>query len=1300
VRRTLDWELSPADVLRRVRSDPYPVALLGAWAGGSDIVASDPLRTCRPPEPWAAALDEPLPEESGPGFGGGWIGYLGFGLADQVLPVPPAPGDARRLPAWWLGYYDHVLRRDRATGRWTFEALWTPARAAALEARLATLTRRADTPPRDYSCGPFGLIPSAAEHRAAVAQAIDYIRRGDIFQANICLRLEASFSGDPLDAFCRAAARLDPPFAAFLRVPGGAVASLSPELFLRRTGTAVWSRPIKGTRSRPSGEEAAQRERAALERSAKDRAENMMIVDLMRNDLSRVCVPGSVRVPARLRAEAHPGVWHLVSDVRGRLSAGAGDGRLIAAAFPPGSVTGAPKVRALEVIHDLEATPREVYTGAVGYRSPVAGLELNVAIRTFEFAGGQVWLGSGGGIVAASEPAAEYRECLAKATPLIAALGATLGEGPGVATGQAGSAPGPVAPGPIVPGPVAPGQRPRPARGVFTSLRVTDGRAPDLSAHLTRLAASVGRLYGKPLPPGLPADLAALLPGRSGRLRITARPAGGPLHVAAEVVPAGPVPPAVTLRLATIPGGLGPHKWTDRRLLATLAGCLGPDQHLLIADRDGQILETDRASVFAVIDGVLRTPPADGRILPGITRAAVLKLAARDGLPVLEEPITPARLLEATEVFVTNSVAGLVPARSLDQPAVSWSAGPWSSRLRTALASRPARPVALTQTRLEARTGARDATNHSRRPADSSPLIVLIDNYDSFTYNLAHLLLSGQCQVEVVRNDEVTVADIARLGPDGIVISPGPGTPAEAGISVAAVRDCAATIPLLGICLGHQAIAAAYGAQIIIAPQPVHGQAATITHDGRGLLSGLPPRFRAARYHSLIVDEPTLPSALVVTARGPGGVPMGLRHAEQPAEGVQFHPESILTPQGRRIMRNFITTVLTARRGRARPRLPGGGRAGAAPGPAQPPQVPPPGIARGGQHGRENSKREHSAERGEEPGANQPQPAPASGESGHEPVLPRRLLPGLLLRGHRVRAQQRHRHGRIAGLPVQGALLRLQRLERGLLRADLLLDGEQGADRPGLLQQRLQLGDRGLRRADQAAHVGHLLGHVLGPLGQRGLRAQCGGQRAERPGVLGDRDLQLQAHCGARRIARVDRGLLAGDVAALGDHDAGCPGGGSRHVLGQDREAGGVDDALAGHGQLGRLAGRPGCRTGRASRRRDRRGPGAIADAAVGRGRGGPRGAAAGTAGQQQGRAGHQRGDDERGGTQRPAQGTGPGGSVHAAGTRPPRGRFRLPGHGQITGSRRPKPRRPGRPNEILATWLPVGAAGHITPQK
>ena len=912
VSRALDWELSAACALRLLRTGAHPVALLGSWAGGANIVASDPVRVCGAPAPVGEVLDAPqpgfgdFPERAGvTRFGGGWIGYLGFGATGSFLPVPPAPGEPRHLPAWWFGFYDHVLRRDRATGRWVFEALWTPSRADALERRFEELARRpyADGGrPLDYSCGSFAMIPSAPEHKSAIRHTISYIRSGDIFQANICLRLEADFAGDPLDAFCRAVTRLNPPYAAFIRTPQGAVASLSPELFLRRTGTGVLSQPIKGTRPRPAGHAAASRQRALLERSAKERAENVMIVDLMRNDLSRVCAPGSVRVPALLRAEAHPGVWHLVSDVRGTLTpeaASAGDGQLIAATFPPGSVTGAPKVRALEIIHELEATPREVYTGAVGYRSPVAGLELNVAIRTFEFDAGHVWLGSGGGITASSDADAEYRECLLKAAPLIRALDARLGEEPAAPPS----------------GPVPRALRPRPATGVFTSLRVAGGRGQDLDGHLARLDDSAWRLFGKHLPPSLEADLAACLAGRpSGRLRITARLAGGPLRVAIEVVPAGPAPQAVALHPVTIPGGLGAHKWLDRRLLAKLSdqACLGPDEQLLIQDGNGDILETDRASIFAVIADVVHTPPADGRLLPGVTRAAVLRLAGDDGITVKEEPLSGQQLLAASEVFVTNSVYGLLPARSLAGADTRWEAGPVAGRLRAALADRRSGPGRAT---VRPVSPGRPESVPRARAGRGRPAIILVDNYDSFTYNLAHLLLSGGCQVDVVRNDEVSAQDIAAAGPAGIVISPGPCAPADAGISMATVRACGAVTPLLGICLGHQVIGAAYGARITTAPRPVHGRTSLITHDGRGLLSGLPRRFRAARYHSLIVEEDSLPPDVVITARGPGRIPMGLRHAQHSAEGVQFHPESILTTWGDAIIGNFIAAVRSRTRG-------------------------------------------------------------------------------------------------------------------------------------------------------------------------------------------------------------------------------------------------------------------------------------------------------------------------------------------------------------------------------------------------
>jgi para-aminobenzoate synthetase/4-amino-4-deoxychorismate lyase len=442
---------------------------------------------------------------------------------------------------------------------------------------------------------------------------------------------------------------------------------------------------------------------------------------------------------------------------------------------------------------------------------------------------------------------------------------------------------------------------------VFTSLRITGGYGHDLEAHLARLDESAWQLFGKHLPPSLPAQLAACLAERpSGRLRIMARPAGGPLQVTVESIPAGPAPAAVALRSVIIPGGLGAHKWRDRRLLAALTETAspGPGEHLLIEDSSSDVLETDRANLFAVIGGVLYTPPADGRLLPGITRAAILRLAEQDGITTKEEPLSQQRLLDAGEVFVTNSVQGILPAHSLAGTPAAWSAGPITTRLQALLARRPA---ASSPTRPVSRRRPEQAL--CGRAGRTSPAIVLVDNYDSFTYNLAHLLLMSGCQVEVVRNDEVTAFDIAAFRPGGIVISPGPGTPADAGISINTVRTCAATTPLLGICLGHQAIAAAYGATITTALQPVHGQATVITHDGYGVLAGLPQPFHGARYHSLTVDEYSLPPELAITARGPGGIPMGLRHTHHPAEGLQFHPESILTVHGSDIIRNFVRTV-------------------------------------------------------------------------------------------------------------------------------------------------------------------------------------------------------------------------------------------------------------------------------------------------------------------------------------------------------------------------------------------------------
>jgi len=185
-------------------------------------------------------------------------------------------------------------------------------------------------------------------------------------------------------------------------------------------------------------------------------------------------------------------------------------------------------------------------------------------------------------------------------------------------------------------------------------------------------------------------------------------------------------------------------------------------------------------------------------------------------------------------------------------------------------------------------------------------MILLIDNYDSFVYNLARYLTELGCATHVVRNDSVTIAEVERLTPQAIVISPGPCTPQEAGISVDLIRALGPRIPILGVCLGHQALAAALGARIIRAPEPVHGRTSLVRHHGQRLFAGLPDPLRAMRYHSLIVEESSLPDELRVVARTPDGIPMALEHTTWQAFGVQFHPESILTEAGHLLLANFL----------------------------------------------------------------------------------------------------------------------------------------------------------------------------------------------------------------------------------------------------------------------------------------------------------------------------------------------------------------------------------------------------------
>ncbi|MGW5739839.1 anthranilate synthase component II [Amycolatopsis sp. NPDC003861] len=185
-------------------------------------------------------------------------------------------------------------------------------------------------------------------------------------------------------------------------------------------------------------------------------------------------------------------------------------------------------------------------------------------------------------------------------------------------------------------------------------------------------------------------------------------------------------------------------------------------------------------------------------------------------------------------------------------------------------------------------------------------MICVLDNYDSFVYNLVQYLGNLGAECEVHRNDEISVADVAALEPDLVLISPGPGDPADAGISVDLVRGLAGRVPILGVCLGHQAIGAAFGARIIHAAEPMHGKCTPLTHDGRGVFAGLRTPLTVARYHSLVIDPASLPAGLEVTAWSPAGEVMGVRHREFPIEGVQFHPESLFTEEGVAMVANAM----------------------------------------------------------------------------------------------------------------------------------------------------------------------------------------------------------------------------------------------------------------------------------------------------------------------------------------------------------------------------------------------------------
>jgi anthranilate synthase/aminodeoxychorismate synthase-like glutamine amidotransferase len=623
----------------RVRSDPH-VALGGVPRTRAQVpeFLDRLVRRFR--------VERPAEGRAVPAFLGGLVGFVGYEwAASQEGP------DSARLsgfPDMWFGLFDRaVVRMPEGAS----QVIVVPSVRGADPDATLTQVARASAHAHAHAIrgaaragGRFTASWTRADFEGAVREVRRRIRSGDVYQVNLALQLRA-LGIDPWQLYLDLRERNPSPFAGFLEGGGVALASASPERVLRvlRTSTgprSVETRPIAGTRPRDRGAQDSRNERA-LRRSPKERAEHTMLVDLSRNDLGRVCSPGSVEVDEWLTVERYSHVMHLVSNVRGRLPPDVGIAALFQALLPGGSVTGTPKIRATEIIAELEPVPRGPFTGSMGYVSLEGQMDFNLLIRSafFPRSGGEALVYAGAGIVQDSRPEREWKEVQAKAAVLLEAASGT------------------------------------PSRGFRWS---------------------------------------------------------------------------------------PPHRYASWK------------------------------------------PPAPSH-------------------------------------------------------------------------------------------------HHARRN------VLLIDNYDSFTYNLAQYLSMLGARVRVARNDAEALGTLRSWNPTHVVLSPGPGRPEESGVTVPAVRAFEGT-PLLGVCLGHQAIVEAYGGSIGTARLPIHGKSTTIHcvggSGGVGILQDLAPSFQAARYHSLVARA--VPAALRVTATTADGEVMAVQHREFPTYGVQFHPESLRTERGMTILDRFL----------------------------------------------------------------------------------------------------------------------------------------------------------------------------------------------------------------------------------------------------------------------------------------------------------------------------------------------------------------------------------------------------------
>lgn len=515
------------------------------------------------------------------------------------------------------------------------ERLTAPELAAFLAGRLAALPE----PARAAGVADVAAGLGPAAYAAAVRRIKQWIGDGDCYQINFTFPLACRLYGDPLALYAALRARQPVRYGGYLATPETRLLSLSPELFFERRGARVWTRPMKGTAPRGATPAEDAQRRDALLASAKERAENVMIVDLLRNDLGRLAAPGKVRVEALCEAEAYPTLWQMVSTVAADVP-GASLFDLFRALFPCGSITGAPKIRAMQLIAELEAPPRGLYTGAFGWIAPGGDCRFNVAIRTLEIAepdsetlaeervaapGLSARLGVGSGIVIDADPAREYAECLLKANFL-------TGFDPGFE--------------------------------LIETLRLEDGRYPRLALHLERLQASARALGFACAAAEIAARLAAMAeshPVGVHRVRLTLAHGGACALRCAPLAAGEGLPWRAVLAGEALDAGdyLLRHKTTarsryDRALAALPAGVFDA----IFLNTRGEVCEGARSNVFVARGDVLLTPPLASGLLPGVLRRELIESGR-----AVESVLTVDDLRAAPTIYLGNALRGLTEAR-------------------------------------------------------------------------------------------------------------------------------------------------------------------------------------------------------------------------------------------------------------------------------------------------------------------------------------------------------------------------------------------------------------------------------------------------------------------------------------------------------------------------------------------------------------------------------------------------------------------------------------------------------------